>query len=442
MWWSISWTHPTWKGILYLTLQFMELGVRVCLALNMIDVAGKRGIEIDAARLSGLLSVPVVPTVARNGQGKNELVKAARKIMEEKRVPAPLVISYGDDIDNALVGMEKIINDAGFMTDLYPARWIALKYLENDEQVQTLGQERDPRISAELDRIVKKVAAHISVTLETTPEALIADHRYGYIRSIMKQGVITVRQDQDRLYISDKIDKVVTNRFAGPLIMIGVIMALYHFTFTYSEMPVGWFESFFGWLGETAEAGLPDGMIKSMLVSGVIDGVGGVLGFVPLILFMFFGIALLEDSGYLARVAFMLDRVFRVFGLHGNSVMPFIVSGGIAGGCAVPGVMAARTLKSRQERLATLLTVSLYELRGQASGFRPAGGRLLRGERSRDHAGHHHPLLGRGPGHRPSAAPDRDQGPVHPVCHGTAALPPAHFQGSADPHLGKNLAVH
>ena len=132
---------------------------------------------------------------------------------------------------------------------------------------------------------------------------------------------------------------------------------LYQFTFTYSEIPVGWLESIFGWLGGMAEIYLPDGLIKSMIISGIIDGVGGVLGFVPLIMFMFLGVAFLEDSGYMARVAFMLDRVFRLFGLHGSSVMAFIVSGGIAGGCAVPGVMATRTLKSPRERLATLLTV-------------------------------------------------------------------------------------
>jgi len=122
-------------------------------------------------------------------------------------------------------------------------------------------------------------------------------------------------------------------------------------------VPVGWLESVFGWISAGVSAILPDGLLKSLIVSGIIDGVGGVLGFVPLIMFMFFGIAFLEDSGYLARVAFMLDRVFRIFGLHGSSVMAFIVSGGIAGGCAVPGVMATRTLKSPRERLATLLTV-------------------------------------------------------------------------------------
>jgi len=136
-----------------------------------------------------------------------------------------------------------------------------------------------------------------------------------------------------------------------------VLFGLYQFTFSWSELPVSWLESFFGWLGGQAESLLPDGPIKSMIISGVIDGMGGVLGFVPLIMFMFLGIAILEDSGYLARVAFMMDRIFRIFGLHGSSVMPFIISGGIAGGCAVPGVMATRTLRSPKERLATLLTV-------------------------------------------------------------------------------------
>jgi ferrous iron transport protein B len=174
---------------------------------------------------------------------------------------------------------------------------------------------------------------------------------------VLKQGVIRFFQDENRIQISDKIDRIVTNRFLGPIIMVAMLMGLYQFTFTLSEAPVAWLEGFFGWVSAMADQALPDGMVKSLLVSGIIDGVGGVLGFVPLIMFMFFGIAFLEDTGYLARMSFMLDRVFRMFGLHGSSVMAFVVSGGIAGGCAVPGVMAARTLKSPKERLATLLTV-------------------------------------------------------------------------------------
>ncbi len=342
---------------LYLTLQFMELGVPVCLALNMIDVADTRGISIDVDKLSKALGIPIVSTVARSGKGKDRLIATAESIIKGDREVRPLTISYGKDIDPALTEMEALIQPSRFLTDRYPARWVALKYMESDEQIRKLGHEQDADVSDQLDRIVTKVAHHIEDTLDSYPEAVIADQRYGYIKSILKNNVITHRKDPHRLFISDKIDKVLTNRLAGPLIMLAIVFSLYHFTFTYSEMPVSWLEAFFGWLGGVVDRVLPEGLLKSLIISGVIDGVGGVLGFVPLIMFMFLGIAFLEDSGYMARMAYMLDRVFLFFGLHGSSVMAFIISGGIAGGCAVPGVMATRTLKSRKERLATLLTV-------------------------------------------------------------------------------------
>ena len=342
---------------LYLAVQFLEMGIPVCIALNMIDVAQKRGIEINAEKLSSLLGVPVIPTIARTGQGKQELMESAARIVQGKEEFRALKISYGDDVDRAMLDMEKEIEAGNFLTALYPARWIALKYMEKDEQILSQGQKENPDLAARLEETVNKVASHLLNTLDTYPEAMIADQRYGYIKSILKQGVIYQKYDQNRLYSSDKIDKVVTNRFLGPLIMLAVIAGLFHLVFTYSEVPVDWLESFFGWIGHSLYTILPDGLLRSLIVSGIIDGVGGVLGFVPLIMFMFFGIAFLEDSGYLARVAFMLDRIFRIFGLHGSSVMAFIVSGGIAGGCAVPGIMATRTLKSPRERLATLLTV-------------------------------------------------------------------------------------
>jgi ferrous iron transport protein B len=344
---------------LYLSVQFMEMGVPVCVALNMMDVAKKRGIRIDIERLSQLLTVPVVPTVARSGEGKKKLLEtiAATIVSNGDKAVAPLKISYGMDIDCALDEMEAIILSDSFLTQNYPARWTALKYFENDQQIIDMGKVASPRVAESLKKIVNKVTRHLAATLDTHPEGMIADQRYGFINSVLKQNVVTYAQDRNRLQQSDKIDKIVTNRFAGPLIMVAILMGLYHFTFTYGAIPMGWFEAFFGWLGSVAGAVLPDGYLKSLVISGIIDGVGGVMGFVPLIMFMFLGISFLEDSGYLARMAFMLDRVFRIFGLHGSSVMAFIVSGGIAGGCAVPGVMATRTLKSPNERLATLLTV-------------------------------------------------------------------------------------
>ncbi|MFH7319683.1 ferrous iron transport protein B [Desulfurivibrio sp. D14AmB] len=343
---------------LYLTIQLLELGVPLIIALNMMDVAHDRGIELDPERLSALLGVPVVPIVARGGRGINNLMAEAHRLGQRTAAWRPLRVSYGEDLDSMLQQMEKVIEEHDLLTDTYSPRWLAMKYLENDSQIREKGGRTNRQAATILEGMAAEATRHHQVTLETLPEALIADQRYGFIKSVLRQGVLSLRHDPDRLYTTDRIDQVLTNRLLGPVIMLAILFGLYTFTFTYSELPVAWLGGLFGWLGGLAEAALPDGPLKSLLISGVIDGVGGVLGFVPLIMFMFFGIAVLEDSGYLARVAFMLDRVFHTFGLHGSSVMAYIVSGGIAGGCAVPGVMATRTLKSRRERLATLLTVS------------------------------------------------------------------------------------
>ncbi|MEN8258836.1 MAG: ferrous iron transport protein B [Thermodesulfobacteriota bacterium] len=342
---------------LYLSCQFMEMGVPMVIALNMVDVAKKRGIEIDHERLSELIGLPVCPIVARSGQGISELMATAIDHAREHSKWQPASISYGEDLDASMIDLTEMIEGRDFLTKDYPARWTALKYLEEDDRHLSIGDSVDVEMSGLLVEKVEQVARHLEQTVGSEPDAMIADHRYGFIKSIVKQNVVHRTMDQDRLYTSDRIDKVLTNRFAGPLIMLLILLGLYNFTFTYSEVPVAWCETFFSWLGGLADTYVPEGYFKSMLIAGIIDGIGGVLGFVPLIMFMFFGIALLEDTGYLARVAFMMDRVFRVFGLHGSSVMAYIISGGIAGGCAVPGVMATRTLRSPKERMATLLTV-------------------------------------------------------------------------------------
>ncbi len=427
---------------LYLTLQFLERGIPTCVALNMIDVAKSRGIKIDEERLSELLGDPVVPIIARTGYGKHDLMMAAASLSVEKKQQIPLQISYGDDLDRTFIEMEQEIRDNDFLTDIYPARWTALKYMENDELILSKGQKKYPDMAAKLENMVKNVSVHLQETLDTYPEAMIADYRYGYISSIIKQGIIQRKgDDQNRLYTSDKIDRVLINRFMGPVIMLMVLMGLYQFIFTYSDIPVGWTESFFGWLGNLASANLSDGLLRSLVVSGIIDGVGGVLGFAPLIMFMFFGISLLEVSGYLARVAFMLDRIFMIFGLHGSSVMAYIISGGIAGGCAVPGVMATRTLKSPRERLATLLTAPFMNCGAKlpifalliAAFFSESKGTLMffftliswsgSADCRKNSATYHH------------------QRRADPFCHGTSPLSSAHLQRSGHSYLGKNLAV-
>ena len=347
---------------LYLAVQIMELGLPLSLILNMYDEVEKQGIEINTGRLSELLGVPVFPAVARAGHGLKEALAGSVKLAREARNTGnqtkPLFISYGPDLDPVLEEMTTLIDESGIFTGKYPSRWVAVKLLERDSEIIGALHRANTGLADALREKYETVAKHLRSTTGSYPEAIIADYRYGFISSLLRQGVITRKEETlGRMAASDRVDKVLTHRLFGPLIMLGVLYLMYQITFGIGEIPMGWVEDFFGWLNETVSGVMEDGLAKSLIVSGIIDGVGAVMGFVPLILVMFLLISVLEDSGYMARVAYMLDRVFRAFGLHGYSVMPFIVSGGIAGGCAVPGVMACRTLRSPRERLATILTL-------------------------------------------------------------------------------------
>ena len=348
---------------LYLTVQLLEMGLPVVLALNMLDELPGLGLDVDIDKLASLLGLPVAGTVARNGQGVQKVLELARGEASARKgsVWQPLKISYGSDLDPVLAEMEALIEAEAFLTERFPARWAAIKYLEADAEMLEVGRAFNPAVAARLEEGLARVSKHLKDTLNTYPEAVIADYRYGFISALLRQGVLKEKDDiKKRVSFSDKADALLTHRFFGPLFMLGVIYLIYKITFTLGEAPTDYLEGFFGWLAELVSAHLPEGQLRSLLVDGVIGGVGGVVGFVPLIVVIFIMVAVLEDSGYMARMAYMLDRIFRAFGLHGNSVMPFIISGGIAGGCAVPGVMAARTLRSRKEKLATMLTAPFF----------------------------------------------------------------------------------
>ena len=340
---------------LYLAVQFKELGVPLIIALNMIDVASTRGIVVDQDFLSSSFGVPVVPTVARSKRGITDLLDKIVEIAGESPAWQPVTFSYGRDIDQSLKAIGEIIEEANLSDGKYPStRWLALKSLERDEQIVSLVKGLGGA-TERINAVCEKTLKHTMATLEEEPEGIIADHRYGFIAGITKKAV--KRRVESRLNLSDKMDRILTNRIIGPLTMLTILYAVYEFTFGASETPVRWLEGFFAIIGNVLTMFIPEGIFQSLIVSGIIAGVGGVLGFVPLIMLMFFAIAVMEDSGYLARVAYMLDRVLRWFGLHGNSVMALLISGGISGGCAVPGVMATRTLKDPKERIATLLVV-------------------------------------------------------------------------------------
>jgi ferrous iron transport protein B len=339
---------------LYLTVQLLELGVPLVICLNMVDVAAQRGMTIDAIKLAQLLDTPVVATVGRKSQGMDELLAVAVELAHKGPKWRPLKISYGSDVDQGVAELKGILEGGQPRRGLISARWLALKCLEHDSEVMSQIQ-RESELGQKVLPVVDHITEHVRTTLDDDPESIIADYRYGFITAISRQVVTWEREV--RMDFSDRVDKVLTNRLFGPVFLLTVLYAVYQFVFWASEGPVQWLQGFFGWLAASIEAALPPGPLTSLLVSGVIDGVGGVLGFVPLIMFMFFAIAIMEDSGYMARVAYLMDRVLRAFGLHGNSVIALIVGGGISGGCAVPGVMATRTLKDPKSRLATILVV-------------------------------------------------------------------------------------
>ncbi len=340
---------------LYLAVQFMEIGAPLVLGLNMMDEVKRSGVTIDIKRLSQLLNVPVVACTARLGQGREELMAEVVQLAKDtKGLWTPIRLSYGPDLDPILERMTKRIEDEQFMTGRHDPRWVAIKYLEGDELVIEAGRAAGS-LSAELEAVCAEAEKTTRANSNTTPDAIIADWRYGFINGLLKQGVVT-GGDELRRNISDNIDRVVTHKLLGPLIMAGVLWAMFFITFTLGAYPQGWIEDGFTWLSGLGTAYIPEGYVQSLIVSGILGGVGAVIGFTPLILIMFAMLVFLEDLGYMARVAYMMDKVMRIFGLHGMSVMPLIMSGGIPGGCAVPGVMCARTLRSPRERLATILT--------------------------------------------------------------------------------------
>ncbi len=341
---------------LYLTIQLLELGIPIIIALNMIDVAEKRDILINEQILSEKIGLPIIKTVARKGEGKEKLLQQLVNFDNNELNFGIKDFSYGEDIDHVLEETIEIIKKNDFLKNHSSCKWTALKYIENDEQILNEGKNESINVHKQLLDKTERLEKHIRKTLVTYPEAIVADYRYGIVSSILKNAVIRKNFNIDRVFMSDRIDRVLTQRLIGPFILLAILYFSYQFTFWASEYPTVWVESFFEFLSSIANNNLSDGLLKSLVVDGIIGGVGGVLGFTPLIMFMFFIIAILEDSGYMARIAYMLDRLFRFFGLQGSSVLPYIVSGGIAGGCAVPGVMAARTIKGEKERLLTILT--------------------------------------------------------------------------------------
>ncbi len=339
---------------LYLAIQFMELGIPLVLAFNMSDVADARGYDIDIDLLSRLLGVSIVRTVGHKGKGMAELQDAIVEVASGAP-QKPALVTYGDEIERELQGLISLIEGEEALRRRYNSRWLAVKLLEGDDEVRADVQEGAADASA-IFSAVEEAAHRIRRDFGEDAEVAIADRRYGFISGACQEAV---RQTvESRHTMSDHIDSVVTSRLLGIPIFLGFMYLVFKLTFTLSEPLMGWVEAFFGWLGDAVASIWPAGSesaLQSLIVDGVIGGVGGVLVFFPVILLLFLAIAILEDSGYMARAAFIMDRLMHKIGLHGRSFIPML----LGFGCTVPAIMATRTMESRRDRLTTMLVLPL-----------------------------------------------------------------------------------
>ena len=264
-----------------LTVQMMEMGMPVVLACNMMDEARKAGIHIDMQKLSEQLGTPVLPIVARNGEGIREVARAALDLAKKGR-KEPLHINYGPELTEAVEALEKRLSEEKILIDRYHPHWTALKLLEGDTKVQESVREARPDLAPEILSYCEGIEEKVKAATQATCESVITDARYGYIRGLLAQGVVKQDPGKDRLALSDRLDKILTNRFLGPLIMIGVLYLMFVITFNLGAYPQEWLEDFFAWMGSELGDHMDDGLLKSLICDGIIAGVGGVVSFVPL----------------------------------------------------------------------------------------------------------------------------------------------------------------
>ncbi|MHC4639536.1 MAG: ferrous iron transport protein B, partial [Planctomycetota bacterium] len=336
---------------LYLTTQLMELEVPLVLAFNMADVAEQQGFIFDNKYLSRLLEANIVPTIGNKGKGRKELLKTIVETAEQGKKERIHKISYGDEIEEELTKLEEIINlKEQALVQKYIPRWLAIKILEQDSDI--LNKISDKEVLGTAQASVK----HLKDIFADDVEIIIADHRYGFISGACQETIRTTVESRHSK--SDLIDAVVTNRILGLPIFLILMYVAFFLTFKIGNYPMTWIETLFEWAGAVVGGLWPQGsdsLIRSLLVDGIIGGVGGVIVFLPNILLLFGAISLLEDTGYMARAAFIMDRIMHKIGLHGKSFIPML----IGFGCSVPAIMATRIIENRRNRLTTIMVVPL-----------------------------------------------------------------------------------
>ena len=333
---------------LYLTTQLIETGVPVVIALNMADLLEKRGIKIDTKRLSMLLDCPIIETSALKGEGLDKLIDEAVKTAKKSSVDLPKEI-FTKEMEEAISEVKKVL-PSSITED--KKRWYAVKFLENDEKVKEAM-----KLSASGQSLVDSKRQDLEKKHDDDMESIVTDERYKFIQKIVNA---TVKKAKDKLTVSDKIDRIVTNRILGIPIFVAVMWLVYYVSVT----TVGTFVT--DWTNDVFVVAIQDfftniltgigasDMVMGLVVDGIIGGLGAVLGFVPQMAILFLFLSILEDCGYMVRIAFVMDRVFRHFGLSGKSFIPLLISSG----CGIPGIMASKTIEQDNDRRLTIMTAT------------------------------------------------------------------------------------
>lgn len=336
---------------LYLAVQLMELGVRMVIALNMVDALEAQGGRIEAAVLERALALPVVPTVGPKRIGTRQVVEQAKRIAKLPK-PLPLQVDYGFEAEREIGKLTKAVEADGQLVGDRTARWTAIQLLSRDEATMAFVRESARDARAVLDATTR--AAHaIEEAADVDIDVLLIGRRYALADTLVAQA-LHYGPDQIKPW-SEKIDSVVTHRLLGLPIFLAILWGIFQIVFNLGQYPMDWITTLFEWGGDLAGRVLPTGMGRSIVQEALFGGVASVLVFLPQILLLFFCIGLLEDSGYMARAAFLIDRLMRRLGLHGKSLIPLL----IGFGCNIPGIMAARTLDNRRDRLVTILVSPL-----------------------------------------------------------------------------------
>jgi ferrous iron transport protein B len=335
---------------LFLTTQLIDMNVPMVMGLNMYDELEKNGDQLDIQALSTMFGFPIIPTVSSKGKGIDKVLDSIINVYENlDGVTKHIHINYGADIEKSIDLVKNEVKKDNVLSSEFPARYVAIKLLENDKV--TIEEVSKLQNTDNIRKVAKEQCAELERTYKEDAATVISGAKYGFIRGAL-QETYTIGKDRSkqRAYT---VDNLLTNRWLGFPILIFFLWLMFQMTFTLGAYPQQWLEMFFGWLGGMCEMVLPDGIIKALLVDGVIAGVGSVFSFLPNILILFFFISILEDTGYMARAAFLMDKLMHKMGLHGKSFIPYI----IGFGCSVPAIMATRTLENRKDRILTIITV-------------------------------------------------------------------------------------